>query len=69
MKLECVEKCVRIALGFHVCKGDKIMVKVGREIFIGTITEVSPIALMLDDSILIKHSKITWIRWMERGCK
>lgn len=69
LRKDCLDKCVRIALGFWICEGDKVIVKVGRELFMGTITAVTPIALMLDDSIIVKHSKLAWIKFLERGCQ
>ena len=69
IKKECIEKCARIGLGFYICEGDQVIVKASREIFTGKITGVTPIAIMLDNEMIINISKITWIKWISRGCE
>ena len=55
---------------FQVCEGERVVVRVGREFFEGCVTSVSAIAIVIDNVLVVRISRITWLLkkgWCENG--
>lgn len=54
--------CIMIMDLIEVCEGDTVEVRISRERIVGKVSKVSKIGILIDDEILVKISRISWLR-------
>lgn len=59
--------CVEAYHIFRVCRGDYVILKVGRETMKGRVTAVSPLGIVLDNRTAVRLSRINWLVKVEEG--